>query len=161
MGGPPVVWEDGSAPEAPEAPTGPAAPTLLYLMKQLELQVRSHLDELVRPVGLTALQYTALTVLEGHPGLTSARLARRSFVTAQSMADMIKALLERELIERHDDPADRRRLVLALTPQGRELLDHYRRPVADLETRMLSGLTAAQAAALRRAVLSCHLALND
>ena len=141
--------------------TGPQPPTLLYLIKQLELRVRSHLDDLVRPAGLTALQYTALTVLEGHPDLTSARLARRSFVTAQSMADMVKALLERELIERRDDPADRRRLVLALTPQGRELLDRYRAPVADLETRMLSGLTVAQAAGLRRSILSCHQALTD
>ena len=140
--------------------TGTEPPTLLYLIKQLELRVRSHLDELVRPAGLTALQYTALTVLEGHPDLTSARLARRSFVSAQSMADMIKALLERELIERHGDPADRRRLVIALTPHGRTLLEKFRGPVADLESRMLSGLSA-QSVALRRAVLSCHQALTD
>jgi hypothetical protein len=54
--------------------------TLLYLIKQLELAVRSHLDETVRDAGLTALQYTALTVLERHPELTSAQLARNSFV---------------------------------------------------------------------------------
>jgi DNA-binding MarR family transcriptional regulator len=141
--------------------TGGEPPTLLYLMKQLELRVRSHLDDLVRPDGLTALQYTALTVLEGHPGLTSARLARRSFVTAQSMADMVKTLHDRNLIERRPDPTDRRRLVLALTPQGRALLDRYRQPVADLEARMLSGLTSAQAAQLRRGILSCHQALTD
>lgn len=141
--------------------TGPEPPTLLYLIKQLELRVRAHLDELVRPAGLTALQYTALTVLEGHPDLTSARLARRSFVTAQTMADMVKALLARELIERHPDAADRRRLVLAITPLGRELLDHYRGPVAELEVRMLSGLTATRAAQLRSDVQSCQRALTD
>ena len=65
---------------------------LLYLVKQVELAVRSHLDDLLRPAGLTALQYTALTVLERHPDLSSAHLARNSFVTAQSMADMITTL---------------------------------------------------------------------
>ena len=72
-----------------DVPTSPEPPTLLYLMKQLELAVRARLDDLVRADGLTALQYTALTVLERHPDLTSAQLARRSFVTAQTMAEMV------------------------------------------------------------------------
>jgi hypothetical protein len=44
---------------------------------------------LLRPDGLTALQYTALTVLGRHPDMSVAQLARNSFVTAQSMADMV------------------------------------------------------------------------
>jgi len=66
-----------------------ATVTMLYLMKQVELAVRSHLDELLKPAEITALQYTALTVLERHPDPTSAQLARNSFVTTQSMADMV------------------------------------------------------------------------
>src|SRR3954466_8370240 len=100
-----------------------SGPTLLYVMKQVELAVRAELDELTRPVGLTALQYTALTVLERHPDLTAAHLARHSFVRGQSMADMVTALLDRDLIERRRDPADRRRLVIALTPAGEQLLE--------------------------------------
>jgi DNA-binding MarR family transcriptional regulator len=102
------------------------APTLLYLVKQVELSVRAGLDALVRPADITTLQYTALTVLERHPDLTAARLARHSFVTDQSMADMVTTLLNRGLIERHRDPADRRRLVIALTPAGQRLLDGLR-----------------------------------
>jgi DNA-binding MarR family transcriptional regulator len=144
---------------AAAASTEPAPPTLLYLMKQVELAVRARLDELMRPAGLTALQYTALTILERHPDLTSARLARHSFVTAQTMSDMVTALRERGLIERHRDPADRRRLVLALTPKGAELLGQYRPAVAALEAEMLSGLTAKQAVGLREAILACREAL--
>jgi DNA-binding MarR family transcriptional regulator len=136
-------------------------PTLLYLMKQVELAVRARLDDMLRPAGLTALQYTALTVLEGHPDLTASQLARRSFVRAQSTADMVTALLDRELIERHRDPADRRRLVLALTPAGYEVLDEYRPQVAGLEAEMLSGLTRSEAVALRAAMLACRQALID
>ena len=40
-------------------PTAGTEPMLLYLVKQVELAVRSHLDNLLRPAGLTALQYTA------------------------------------------------------------------------------------------------------
>jgi DNA-binding MarR family transcriptional regulator len=139
----------------------PAEPTLLYLMKQVELAVRSRLDELLRPAGLTALQYTALTVLERHPDLTSAQLARNSFVTAQTMADMVTTLQQRNLIERHRDPDDRRRLVLALTSTGRRLLGRYRGKVAALEAEMLAGLTERQAAELRRSLLSCRAALGN
>jgi DNA-binding MarR family transcriptional regulator len=137
-----------------------ASPSLLYLMKQVELAIRARLDELVRPAGLTALQYTALTVLERHPNLTSAHLARNSFVTAQTMADMVSSLRSRKLIDRHRDPADRRRLVLSLTEAGRALLEDYRQPVAELEAEMLSGLSPDEAASLRHTMVSCRDALS-
>lgn len=137
------------------APAG-SEPILLYLVKQVELAVRSHLDSLLRPAGLTALQYTALTVLERHPDMSAAQLARNSFVTAQSMADMINALEGRGLIERHRDQADRRRLVVALTAAGRELLDVYRDQVTALEQRMLLGLGGGQVSQLRHSLHVCH-----
>jgi DNA-binding MarR family transcriptional regulator len=134
--------------------------TLLYLLKQVELAMRFRLDELLRPAGLTVLQYTALTVLERHPNLTSAQLARNSFVTAQTMSDMVTALRAQGLIERSRDPEDRRRLVLALTPDGQALLDRFRGQVDALEKEMLAGLTATQARQLRTSLLSCRTALS-
>ena len=133
-----------------------APPLMLYLVKQVELASRARLDEIVRPAGLTALQYTALTVLERHPDMSSAQLARNSFVTAQSMADMITALEGRGLIERHRDRADRRRLVVALTAGGRQLLDRYRDEVAALEAQMLVGLTKTEVSGLRRSLHACR-----
>ena len=129
--------------------TESASPLLIYMVKQVELAVRARLDEIVRPAGLTALQYTALSVLERHTDMSSAQLARSSFVTAQSMADMITALEDRKLIERHRDRTDRRRLVVALTGDGRALLDRCRPEVAALEATMLNGLSVPQTKALR------------
>jgi DNA-binding MarR family transcriptional regulator len=140
--------------------TGPGSPLLLYVIKQVELAVRARIDEIVRPVGLTATQYTALTVLERHDDMSSAQLARNSFVTAQSMADMITALEERRLIERHRDKSDRRRLVVALTDEGRTMLDRCRDDVAALEAAMLSGLSAAQTKALRTSLGTCYANLS-
>src|SRR6516225_11465123 len=152
-----------SRPAGAAAAGSPAAaapdeskPMLLYLIKQVELAVRARLDGLLRPAGLTALQYTALTVLERHRDLSAAQLARNSFVTAQSMADMITALEGRGLIERHRDQADRRRLVVALTAAGRDLLDRYRDPVRALEATMIAGLSGAEVRDLRRSLHVCH-----
>jgi DNA-binding MarR family transcriptional regulator len=133
----------------------------MYVIKQVELASRARLDELFRPIGMTALQYTALTVLERHPDMSSAQLARNSFVTTQSMADMVAALEERGLIERHRDASDRRRLVLALTEEGRALLRRYRRKVAALERQMLAGLTDEQVSELRHSLGVCRANLSD
>jgi DNA-binding MarR family transcriptional regulator len=140
--------------------SAPTPPLLLYLVKQVELAARARLDDIVRPLGLTALQYTALTVLERHTDLSSAQLARSSFVTAQSMADMIGGLESRSLIERHRDRYDRRRLVVGLTSGGRALLDRCRDDVLALEHGMLTGLSDQQAAALRTALSTCHANLS-
>ena len=111
--------------------------SLLYLVKQLELSVRARLNDLVRPAGITALQYTALTVLERHDGLTTAKLARDSFVTAQTMADMVATLEGRGLIRRERNPGNRRELHIYLTDEGAALLADLAGPVARLEERLV------------------------
>ena len=142
----------------PVSPT-PVPPSLLYVVKQVELAVRSHLDELLRPAGVTALQYTALTVLERHDGLSAAQLARNSFVTQQSMGDLVVALEQRALISRTQDPANRRRWLISLTPDGRALLRTYRKPVRTLEEQMVAALDATERAALRESLNRCRAAL--
>jgi DNA-binding MarR family transcriptional regulator len=133
------------------------APSLLYLVKQLELAVRARLTELVRPAGITALQYTALTVLERHDGLSTAQLARNSFVTAQAMADMVAVLEDRGLIRRERNPANRREMLIYLTASGTELLSGLAEPVRGLEATMTRDLDPAQ---LRRALTQAWQALR-
>ena len=138
-----------------------AGPSLLYAVKQVELAVRAHLDDLLRPFGTTALQYTALTVLARRDGLTSAELARNAFVTPQSMGDLVTALERRDLVTRHRDPRHARRLLISLTPAGQELLTRVEAQVRALEVRMLAGLTADERADLRDYLNRCRSALAD
>ena len=137
------------------------APTLLYAVKQVELAIRAHMDELLRPMNLTALQYTALTVLRRRDGLSSAELARNSFVTAQSMGEMITALERRGLIERRTDPGDRRRMLTSLTDAARVLLREYDERIGELESAMVSDLTHRQRQAFRDYLAVCRNALGD
>ncbi|MFF7450063.1 MULTISPECIES: MarR family transcriptional regulator [unclassified Streptomyces] len=137
-----------------------APPSLLYMVKQVELVVRSRLDELVRPSGITALQYTALTVLERHDGLSAAQLARDSFVTAQSIADLLRSLENRGLVRRERNPRNRRELLILLTDAGRELLAQCAGPVRELEERMVRDLTAHQTEQFRQALSRAWHALS-
>jgi DNA-binding MarR family transcriptional regulator len=135
-------------------------PSLLYLVKQVELAVRAQMDDLLKPVGITVLQYTALTVLRRRDGLSSAQLARNSFVTAQSMADIVTALERRGLIDRRRDPDNRRVLLISLTPAGRSLLADTDTAMTALEERMLSELNTGQRAALEDSLNRCRTALS-
>lgn len=145
----------GAAAGAPSA----SRPSLLYAVKQVELAIRSRMDELVRTSGITALQYTALTVLRRRDGLSSAQLARNSFVTAQSMADMVTFLERRGLISRQRDPANRRALLISLTEEGHALLAAHDEAMAELEDRMLSGFTAGQRHDLEEYLNRCRISL--
>ncbi len=133
--------------------------SLLYAVKRIELVVRAHLDELLKPSGITAVQYTALTVLEQHEGLPAAELARRSFVTAQSISDIVRALEQRGLIVRERNPENRRELLIHLTDAGRALLEQHADDVLALEQRMVSALSERQIQDLREALAKAWNAL--
>ncbi|GAB2810601.1 MarR family winged helix-turn-helix transcriptional regulator [Lentzea nigeriaca] len=134
-------------------------PSLMYEIKQVELAVRALMDEVLRPAGVTTLQYTALTVLARRDGLTSAELARNSFVTAQTMTDMVAALERRELIVRTPDPAHGRRLLISLTDSGRAFLEEHAAEVTAIEKRMVSNLSKGERTALHDMLNRCRAAL--
>jgi DNA-binding MarR family transcriptional regulator len=143
-------------------PRPPARRTsLLYAVKRLELAVRSHIDDMLKPAGITTLQYTALTVLERHDGLPAAQLARDSFVTPQSMADMVRTLEARGLVHRERNPRNGRELLIHLTEDGRQVLVKYAVPAADLEERMLSNLSTQQVDDFRHALAAAWRALSE
>ncbi|MFI5622505.1 MarR family winged helix-turn-helix transcriptional regulator [Nocardioides sp. NPDC051685] len=136
------------------------APLLLYVVKQLELATRARLDAVLKESGVTALQYTALSVLERRPTMSAADLARASFVRAQSAADLIGALERRGLIERRIDPDNRRRMLISLTPEGRTFLDTYDPRVEELEEQMLADLDSEDRKAFRTFLDTARRALS-
>jgi DNA-binding MarR family transcriptional regulator len=133
---------------------------MLYVIKQLELVVRARLDALLKPAGVTALQYTALSVLERRPTMSASDLARASFVRAQSTADLVAALTRRGLIERSVDPSNRRRLLISLTEEGYAFLAEYDPLVAEVEEQMLRELAPAEREDFRRFLVSARHALS-
>ena len=156
-----MVMEIRPTADARDARSAPARPSLLYVVKQLELVVRSRLEEVLKSSGITALQYTALTVLDHHEGLSPARLARDSFVTPQSIADLIANLERRKLVRRDRNPDNRRELVVSLTPAGRELLARYAADVKALEQDMTARLGPAEVEGLRELLDGCRADLTE
>jgi DNA-binding MarR family transcriptional regulator len=157
----PEDMTSGTDPDGvPDAAVGSARPSLLYVAKQLELVVRARLDEILKDEGITALQYTALTVLDRHDGLSPAQLARDSFVTPQSTAGLVANLERRGLVRRERNPASRRELVVRLTAAGRRLLLRHAAEVAALEARMTGSLDPVAVDVFRAYLDACRLALS-
>src|SRR3712207_1008086 len=76
---------------------------LTYLIKRLEMAERARMEEVLRPLGVTLHQYTALSILERREGLSSAQLARRTYVTPQAMHQLVASMERDRLIERRPD----------------------------------------------------------
>src|SRR3954462_10937964 len=106
--------------EGPEH-IGPHA-RISYVIARLARAIRREIAEMVAPHGLTATQYTALSVLRMGKGLSNAQLARRSYVTPQSMIEMLGTLESKGLVQRRPAPDHGRILRTELTAKGRRLL---------------------------------------
>ena len=77
-------------------------PRTSYLVARLDRLVRSQLSDVLELFDLSVPQYTLLSVLEHRPGLSNAQLARRSYITAQAMHQVVNGLEERGLITRRE-----------------------------------------------------------
>lgn len=136
-------------------------PRLSYLVKQLQVALRIRLDAVVQPLGLTAKQFTALTVLSEQPGMSSAALGRITFVTAQAAHEMVTILENKDFIERSIDEHDRKRLLVKLTPTGVEVLRECNQRVDALEAEVFHGLDADDQARFRQALNTCLAMLRS
>lgn len=112
-----------------------------YKLKQTQHALRLHMDEALRSIDLTTPQYAVLAQLELRPGSSNAALARFSFITAQTMHDIVLNLEKRHFIERKSDPQHGRILRIALTKDGMQAVQkahHVIRKVEELMTLTLS-----------------------
>lgn len=122
-------------------------PGISYAIARLHQMVFALVSERAAQHGLTALQFTTLSVLNrnGAP-LSNSQLARRSFMTAQSMHEVIHRLEREGLIERNPHPNHGRKLPATLTAKGRRVLAACEAAVGEFETAMLKGFTKAERA---------------
>ena len=102
----------------------PAAdPDLGDLVMRVARSLRRRGAEAMAPWDLAPHQVRALRVVGHHEGIRPGELAAHLRVAPRSVTDVVDALEERGLLERHQDPADRRATVLALTASGQRLVD--------------------------------------
>lgn len=114
---------------------------IAYVIKRVEHTMRQLVEERLRAHGISVAKYAVLRVLAERPDSSGAQLARRCFVTPQTMSSIVAALAEQGLVVRSAHPENLRVQQARLTDAGRALLDRCQPDVDAVETAFLSQLS--------------------
>nr|WP_238352677.1 MarR family transcriptional regulator [Kribbella solani] len=95
------------------------------------------MNELAETDDLTPSQSSVLSRIDKDGPASASELAAAERIRPQSIAAILTALREADLIQRHPDPADGRRQVVSLTTSGRRRLQGDRKVRQEWLTRTL------------------------
>ncbi|MGN6098214.1 MAG: MarR family winged helix-turn-helix transcriptional regulator [Bosea sp. (in: a-proteobacteria)] len=96
---------------------------LMFQLVETSRLMRTYVDQRVREHGTTRAQWGVLSRLRRQEGLNQAALAEQMDLQPISLARLLDRLQSQDLIERRENPADRRAYLLYLTTAGRRLVD--------------------------------------
>jgi DNA-binding MarR family transcriptional regulator len=114
--------------------------------------------------GLQFWEYDVLATLyrAGDPGgLSGKALIRASLITSGAITNRVDKLVARGLVERRTDPSDRRSMLVALTDEGRELVERVTPAHTANEADVLGCLTSDERAALDTLLRKFLVSLGD
>lgn len=138
-----------------------ALPRPTYLVKQLQEALLRRLDDITRSFDLTTRQYTTLSVLAKYPGISSAQLARLTFVSPQAANEMVGTLDGKGFLRRSIDRTNRRRLEVKLTSAGTRALTKCDELVDELEVDLFRDVDADDRAHFHRMLDTCLRAISE
>ena len=93
-----------------------------YLLSKAHFAMRVEVDSALKQFDITGVQYTVLSLVDRHPGLSSAALSRRFYRTQQAMGQLLMGLEEKGWLIRSEDPQNRRMLMVTLTEEGHKVV---------------------------------------
>ncbi len=125
------------------------------LMKRILLQVRTAMDEELRPYGVTKAQIQLLWAIRNAPGSSGAQLSRLCDVTPQTAQELIQRAEEGGWIVRGKDSVNDRIVTASLTPAGEELLLAADGVVKGLEEKLWKGIRAEEIDAMIGVLEKC------
>lgn len=134
--------------------------SVLLLVKRVQMIVRALIEDALRDEGLTAMQYTALTLLEQRGPMASAELARRCFVKPQTMHEILGGYERRGLVHKEIGSNNRRVLLVSLTEEGKKLLIRCQPAFRELEECMLQDMSPGQRIVFRESLQHSYALLS-
>lgn len=124
----------------------------IYLLKRVELAVRSCVEVALTQFDLTPTQFLTLYRLRDSERLSAAELAREIGVRPQSITEILSPLERKRLLKREADPDHRRILRIRLTAAGHKLLAEALATAARIERELVEDLDAKRLAQLQDAL---------
>ncbi|MGQ0483601.1 MAG: MarR family winged helix-turn-helix transcriptional regulator [Pseudonocardia sp.] len=103
---------------------GPLKLGLTDLVSRAELRLSRRIERLLEPSSLTLEQWRVLTLLADGAGHPMSEIAAHAMVPPPTLTKLVDKLVDRALVYRRVDDADRRRILVFLSARGRKL--HHR-----------------------------------
>jgi DNA-binding MarR family transcriptional regulator len=100
---------------------------LAFLLSQVGAHASARFAERLEPLGLKPPHSGILFVIEQSDGLSQQALGEKLGVFPSRLVTILDELEQRGLVERRDNPTDRRSYALYLTEAGRKTLEQIRR----------------------------------
>ena len=119
-------------------------------LHRVEVAGAYHRAARARRLAVPQIELTALEHLDALGGLTPGALGHRLGLTSGGVTALTGRLIEAGLVIRRRHPDDGRMRVLAVTPEGAELLSEHMNPVKEPVEEVLGRLSGPEAEILAR-----------
>lgn len=119
-----------------------------FLLSQVGAHSSARFAERLEPLGLKPPHVGVLRVIDQADGLSQQALGERMGIFPSRLVSIVDELERLGLVERRDNPADRRSYALFLTTAGREALVRLAAVAREHQDSLCAALTAAECAQL-------------
>lgn len=118
--------------------------------RQVFNAVKTHFRHLENRSGLGGAQIWALSIIREHPGIGIGELARSMDIQRSTASNLVKSLLDHQLIDTEKSAADRRSVQLRILPAGLAVLRKAPAPLSGVLPDALAQLDPATLRNLNR-----------
>jgi DNA-binding MarR family transcriptional regulator len=126
---------------------------MAFLMMGAVHQMEAHFESALGGIGLSLAKFRVLSQLvEAKEPVPLSSLAERCSCVRSNMTQLVDRLEAEKLVERVSDPSDRRSVLAALTPEGRDRHDEGARVLADAEREVFERIPQVDRESLARLV---------
>jgi len=129
---------------------GEPAARVLRRFRSVFNAVKTHFQQVEKIAGVGGAQLWALSVIESRAGIGVSDLARAMDVHQSTASNLVRSLVERELIAAAKDAPDRRAVQLRVLPAGHRVLQRAPGPFTGVLPKALASLDAKTLARLDR-----------
>ena len=95
---------------------------VLKHFREIFIQAKSELKDNVKKTGLSGAQLWIMQQVYNFNGISNAELAKNLTIHVSTSSLLVNKLIKKNLIEKTRDPKDERRIILTLSPKGKQLM---------------------------------------
>lgn len=132
-----------------------------YTIKQVQQLIHTQMEAVLRPLDLNISQYNVLNNLDATTFATGAELARKAFITPQTMHTMLATMERKALVARAPIEGNKKVMSVVITSKGIAVLGDAEEALGGVYKKANSALSPDEHAELERLLHKLSAGLKD